>query len=119
MKNLSKTNELRKIFQDIYQINNKLKDNNFNYQILNTLKNNIEQNINQDKKVDSYIEIFKNKYLQKKTKLMDYVDDYLKKKEEKEKEMKEKESVFSEDLKTEDINKENNYEYSNEIDGPS
>ena len=104
MKNLAKTKELRKIYQDIYEINNELNQNNFNYNILKNLQKKIDENVNEDKKVDSNIEIFKNNYLQKKTKLMDSIEDLL----------KEKDKEDEKDKNKEELNKENKQEIANE-----
>ena len=108
MKNLSKTKELRKIYQDIYDINKELNQNNFNYKILQNLQNKINENVNEDKKVDSNIELFKNNYLEKKTKLMDSIENFLKEKKEKE------DNDKSMNIEKEDINKENKQEIANE-----
>ena len=111
MKNLSKTKELREIYQDIYEINNELNKNNFNYKILQNLQNKINENVNEDKKVDSNIELFKNNYLQKKTKLMDSIESFLKEKKEKEDEKNNNKSM---NVEKEEINKENKQEIANE-----
>ncbi len=112
MKNLSKTKELKKIYQDIFKINNELNENKFDYRILKSLKTKIEDNINEEKKVDSNIELFKNNYLQKKTKLMDSIEDYFKQEEaKKEENNKDKETT---DIINKEINKENKSEISNE-----
>ena len=109
MKNLSKTKELRKIYQDIYEINNELSQNNFNYKILNLLQKKIDDNVNEDKKVDSNIELFKNNYLQKKTKLMDSIENFLNGKKTK---IDEKDNL--DNSNKEEINKENKQEIANE-----
>ena len=108
MKNLSKTKELRKIYQDIYDINKELNQNNFNYKILQNLQNKINENVNEDKKVDSNIELFKNSYLEKKTKLMDSIENFLKEKKDKD------DNDKSMNIEKEDINKENKQEIANE-----
>ena len=71
------------------------------------MKKKIEENINDEKKVDNNIEIFKNNYLQKKTKLMDSIEDFFKQEDKK----KDKEKT---DVINEDINKENKPENDNE-----
>ena len=115
MKNLSKTKELRKIYQDIYEINKELNQNNFNYKILKNLEKKIDENVNEDKKVDTNIELFKNSYLQKKTKLMDTIESFLNGKKEKSDEKENTTNLNKEEKNKEETNKENKQVIANEI----